>query len=455
MLKKFFCILIAAAILLCGCGTNTHMTSGSSKAASEAEGCVSRIRLDFCGDSFLRQLADRNWRHDSVQTVLGRRSAYFDRYDVYSDQGIGIKYSELAAHYPETIGYYAEPTGNIENILLNGKYNGEIADGVSMKSSEKEIVSRLGKPQFIDASLNLFGYRADDFYLFFVGTDQIGEISVYPVFAEPDLAEAVRRSQALCDGAAYSRELAVKLTEDFAALFHNCNYHYVLNLNDRWSSRAGKVGFASYTEGIEIRWDDRDGQRLPILRIYGNSDLPPSSGDAADITDADGNVLIDYRLTEDLVFVQEQKRIKGKTEAARRAAEEGAVSPNGNVVIVDNHDDVSPLVTGFNVLFKDGSEPDFTVRTSPSFGRAAWIDNRYFLCNFSLNSLMIYDLLTRQSKLLSSSISFSEVLPDKITADDGSGDAGIVIRYSFNKDGSIVLSCDDDHFTDRPWIKTE
>ena len=396
------------------------------------------------------------WQHDSVETVLGKRDAYFNRYDVYFDQGISVKYSEITTYYPESIGYYTEPVGNIENILLNEKYDGEILNGISMKSTRDEIVRLLGTPQFTDDSLNLFGYKADDFYLFCVGENQIDEISIYPVFAEENQTAAIKQAEALCEENGYSRELAEQLAAEFAAQFQNCNYYYSLNLNDRWSSRAAKVGYASYTAGIEIQWDDKAKRPGPILYIYGNSDLLSSIKDAADITDQDGNVLIEYRLTEDLVFIQEQNRINEKAEAVQRAAQEGVVSPDGNVTLVDNHDYASPLLTGFNVLYKDGSKPDYTVLTNPVFGNAAWINDRYFLCNYSKNSLMIYDLQLRKSKTLSSCMNFCEILPDRITADNGTGNADVVILYSFDKDGSIILSCDNQSFyTDQPWTEAD
>ncbi len=454
-LKKVICILILTVVALCGCGGGINVSSASSEAVNAVTAdVVSRIKLSFENDSFLQQLMDMEWQHDSAQAVLGKRDAYFNRYDVYFDQGINVKYSEITTYYPESIGYYTEPVGNIETIILNQNYKGEIADGVTMKSSKKAIISRLGKPQFIDDSLYLFGYRAEDFYLFFIGSDRIEEISVYPVFAEANQAEALRQAQALCQESGYSRELAEKLAEHFAARFQNYNYHYALVFQDRYTSRAGKVGYASYTAGIEIQWDNRK-QNGPILRIYGNTGSLPSIENTADIADRDGNVLIEYQLTDDLVFIKEQNRIHEKAEAAQRAAEEGVVSPDGNVILVDNQDWTSPLVTGFNVLYKDGSEPDFTILTSPFFGGAVWINDRYFLCNFSKSSLMIYDLQTKRSKLLSRSMYFIEVSPDKITVDQGTGEGDAIITYSFDKDGSIVLSCDHQSFyANSPWAET-
>lgn len=452
MFKKACCTLFLFVLTLSGCGNSVSVPATSPETENAvAADVVSRIKLSFEKDSFLQQLMDMEWRHDSVQTALGKRDAYFDRYDVYFDQGINVKYSELTTQNPDQIGYYTEPVGHIENILLNGKYGGEIADGISMESSKDEIINRLGKPQFIDNSLNLFGYRADAFYFFFVGKDRIEEISVYPVLAETNQAEVIRQAQALCKESGYSRDLAEKLAEHFAVRLKSCSYYFALTDQARYSSRAGKVGYASYTAGIEIQWDNRK-QGDPILRIYGNIGSLPSIENTADIADRDGNVLIEYRLADDLVFMKEQSRISEKIEAAQRAAEEGVVSPSGNVILADNHDDVSPLTAGFNVLYKDGSESDFTILTSPFFSGAAWINNRYFLCNYSKNSLMIVDLQTRQSKLLSRSMYFNEVLPDKITADHETGDGDVIISYSFDKDGSIILSCDNQSFyTNQAW----
>jgi hypothetical protein len=42
-----------------------------------------------------------------------------------------------------------------------------------------------------------------------------------------------------------------------------------------------------------------------------------------------------------------------------------------------------------------------------------------------------------------------------ITADDGAGQGDVIIRYSFDKDGLIYISCDNQSFfNNQPWVET-
>jgi hypothetical protein len=114
-------------------------------------------------DNLLRNLLENKWNIITLDQLLGKNDSTFRKYRIYFKQGIDVKILN----------------NKISNILFNSRYKGSIMNEINMKSSKADVLSQLGQPNFENTDENLYGYKTDNFYIFFTGRNQISEVSVY------------------------------------------------------------------------------------------------------------------------------------------------------------------------------------------------------------------------------------------------------------------------------------
>lgn len=104
----------------------------------------------------LRILNENFW---SSNIDCGTRDSIFQNYFIFFDEG--IKYRKIGS--------------NIYNIIFTEEYIGDVINNVSAGESINSVKTKLGEPSFEDKELGIVGYKGNEFYAFFTGS----EISIY------------------------------------------------------------------------------------------------------------------------------------------------------------------------------------------------------------------------------------------------------------------------------------
>ena len=114
---------------------------------------IDEIKVDV-QSSELKSIIQNGWR---VTKDIGTIESTFDKYDIYFDEGFEIK----------------KVQNKVTNIVFNEKYEPNIINNLSTKSTLEEIEKTLGKPHF---EVNeLIGYKSENLYIFFFRN----QVSVY------------------------------------------------------------------------------------------------------------------------------------------------------------------------------------------------------------------------------------------------------------------------------------
>ena len=104
----------------------------------------------------LKILNENFW---SSNIDCGTRDSIFQNYFIFFDEG--IKYRKIGS--------------NIYNFIFTQKYIGDVINNVSASESINSVRAKLGEPSFEDKELGIIGYKGNEFYAFFTGT----EVSIY------------------------------------------------------------------------------------------------------------------------------------------------------------------------------------------------------------------------------------------------------------------------------------
>lgn len=130
---------------------------------------IEKMELSIQSKEIL-DLIENNW--DITNVNLGTRESTCDDYDIYFDEGIEVR----------TVA------GKVFNIVFTKKYQGEIANGLTTRSTLEEIENVLGVGYFEmeqdeleneEESDNRFliGYEVEHMYIFFSNNG----VSIYPL----------------------------------------------------------------------------------------------------------------------------------------------------------------------------------------------------------------------------------------------------------------------------------
>ena len=391
-------------------------------------------------NTLLESFIDNDWRQDATERFLGTSDTFFEDYEIYFQKGVRVKYSEVAEIDKNGWkGYNFSRTGVVENLVFDRRCVEEVFPGIHMDSRKAEVERLWGTPMFFSDEQKVFGYKTNDFYVFFIGKDTIEEISVYPNYINypPDLISEVIDA---CKNRKYSPELAIELINLFESVWHDYNYSYAILEKAKYSDRGNSIGLAYYARGVLLSYKKEEDERSALLQIYKNygQNMPEAY---ATFMDTEGRKLIEYISNEDLIFEQEKLRMKKESKLKERIKAEGVVSPDGRRTLIDN------LVnTGIDVVYLNGEQPNYCIETSPlQSGAGHWLSDRYILYIFGKGEVYVYNLLENKKKRIETSFSQIGSVGDgyiKLMLNYAEPEE-LVIQYNFNQEGSIFFSNED------------
>ena len=391
-------------------GDRNYFIRLSQKKALENYSFIKPLDIKNPG-KLLRLLLDGAWIRERLIGEFGEGDSSFDGYDIYYDRGISIKWSG----------------DRINNIVLNSRYKDAVLKGIDFRDGRKDVVRLLGMPQFEDTGEELFGYKAAGFYIFFKGMERLKEISIYSRntdYGRDSLKEILGKYGEVPDKVDLN-----SLVEDLKTRWPEYDLYY---------SERGGLGISYDSIGVSVNniYEDRGG---PYVTVYGNFEgAVDSTLELPDKTEGlreYSNDMLLLQLDTDSIFVAEKGRLERLRYLNKRRQEEGALSPDGSMKVLDN-DGGTYEHAGLYILSTNGSKPDTELHTGHFTGKAIWLDNRYFIYDVYMMGIFMYD--TKAKKTL-------EVLQSDLEAEADyeleSYEAGVITIRNILDDSRLTRKC--------------
>lgn len=466
-MKKYILVILSCILFLCGCQSNLPnveeqnaypksippILEGKKETPSPTEGRGQSLKNPKAitmkyTDPLIKCLVDSEWSFESATDLLGEPDSYFNRYSIWFEEGVSISRKELEPE-DNNSKWYSTISGDANNVLFDSKYRQNIIEDITMQSKKDDVIAALGEPCFIDDSLAIFGYITEDLYLFFVGADELQNISIYRRETEFDKS-VIRSLVEIAERGTYSEQTAQEMTAVLDREWptgYNSKYDGG-NKFVAFEGRYGKIGRTYYARGITLTFDyHSDG--MPILNIYANSNI-----NTEEIQDSP---LIKIH-KKDLMFVQEQHRLLQNKKLEEDIKEKGVLSPDKMWCILQNYDGINYWLPGLFVISTKGDRPNVEFYTNPPISpdEYQWIDNRYFVYTEMYNGVFVYDRENKKAVEVSyyENSYGKEVQPRLVSVDKGQivyndyfpnedksdyVNKNVYVRYSFDKNGDIVF----------------
>ncbi|MDF2926009.1 MAG: hypothetical protein K0R57_4923 [Paenibacillaceae bacterium] len=382
-------------------------------------------------NALLKGFVKGNWGPEAAAAMLGVPDSYSNHYDIFFKQGVEV-----------------EQRQRVFSLLFRKRYAEPVIGSIGTSSKQEEIEAALGKPPFQDQGQDpVFGYKLESYYIFFAGAAAPYDIAVYP-------------------GSGW------KGTEGGAAPGSGSNHDLAALLRSR--AQAGGLEAMGTMDEMKLRWPDYDRldnargsyilsyvssgieadinyeeQAEPYIQVYGNYEgpltesirLPEDAAALAALPEPPYPYLL--RLHQDLVFLQEQRRLAGERYIRERAAHSQAVSPDGAKIVIPN-DNTSYDSRSFYVLHPAGEEPDREIHVGNFSSSFTWLNNRYLIFVESMYGITGYD--TKLNKEFDVDVDttpadlykLEQVKDGKITYTKDN--IKRELSYSFKANGDLVLN---------------
>lgn len=391
-------------------GDRNYFIRLSQKKALENYSFIKPLVIKRPG-KLLSMVLNGGWKREKLAAGLGNADSSFDGYDIYYDRGVRIKWSG----------------DRINNIVLNNRCRDEVLKGIDFRDGRQDVVKLLGTPQYEDTGEELFGYKTEGFYIFFKGRDSLKEISIYS-----------RNTN-------YSRDSLKEILEKYTEGSAKVDLNSLLNeLKSRWPdydlyyNERGGLGITYESIGVSVDniYEDRGG---PYITVYSNFEgavdstleLPYKTEGLLEYSNE--NLLL--KLDTDSIFAAELNRIERDKYLNKRRQEDGALSPDGSMKVLDN-DGGTFEHAGLYVLSTAGNKPDVELHTGQFTGKVIWLDNRYFIYDVSMMGVFMYDAEKKKATVVMQS-------DLEAGADYGieSYEAGIIIIKNNLNDNTLSRIC--------------
>lgn len=401
-----------------------------------------------------------------VQDMLGKEFVYFMRCDHYYKQGMWFRYNETFSD--ATLLSFGDPQstfdGQMHTIVLDKDFNGEIAVGLTMQSSEFEIRKQLGSPHYSDyllgnryvSGLHVFGYKLRDCYVFFqMRNSTLREVAVYPrsevsiedvlTDLEKEVGPVVEQPDSSRDDYSYAANIIRHFNKQLPG-FQTC-YIFGMKYSDRYSRMCAEY----IDKGIFVKfgfWGEEGDDPSDQIRIYlyGNCGLTE-----AVMNRTKNNPVFVCLPQEDLAFETEKKRISAWADVAGYIVATGEVSPNGRLIAaspLEGRRGVSDY--GLYLVSADGQFPSYEIPVNLSLLQAFfWIDDNYLLVDVWMRGLFVYDIRNRELTSVSGMTAkkdwFQRFDRASMNAYYGEGDRLSYKHYHFtvHPDGSLTWQLED------------
>lgn len=399
--------------------------------------------------TLINALLKNNWSEEGLNSLLGDFEQIIFRptdlvaggpvlyYQTYSNGGLKVQFTNN------------EDNNHIYSLIFNNEFEDKIMGEIDMNSSLEDITSILDSPHFVNEHIGLIGYKLERFYMFFIGKENIEEISIYP---RTDYDKTIINK-------AFKAYNKAKVPSDFIDILWK-DYDYI----------SGESTLAVYNydnRGIIVESVDTgiDDSNYVKLKIYGNYvgdiiddiSLPDNISDIQNRKNELLNQGIEILLDEDSIYnceierlIDDDNKLKDKFDLC------GEKSPNGDIFLLN----LFSMYTGNRIRLYDENKEDLLIELL-GVGKYGWINDRYLVYdstyggynqskyekNIERNGIYIYDCINRkETNVISSSDRWYTLLSwdnNTIIYTKGEDNKKYKINYSFGKSNDIFFKMEE------------
>jgi len=325
----------------------------------------------------LETLISEDWSEKSAADIATNQQLTYRLYKVDEDAGISVKVLN----------------GKVFNLVFTKNYNDEIIAGITLDSSKEDVIKLLGTPNFLNSKAEIFGYVDQDIYVFFLGNEDISEISIY----RNDVKKGHDRILKVLD----------QWRNDSTSVLSNLLEEDALEYD--WSGGVSAVSFFGYeSKGLIIKYDQASDQIQ--LDVFSNArealseDLRSRMLDGINLIDRDAIFdLEQYRVILNNEIQGEVNDTNYDLGMAFENENSFVLSPNkqfGFYYKMATIDDNYACIYITNMLTQ---EPYDELVVDIMGAQISWINDGYIICKGTEVSYL-YDVVNRRVIPLPSSI---------------------------------------------------
>ncbi|GMQ59111.1 hypothetical protein AN1V17_35080 [Vallitalea sediminicola] len=386
-------------------------------------------------NTLINILIENSWSEEELDSLLGEYEKIISRptdlvaggpviyYQTYYNDGLKVQFTNN------------EYNNHIYSLIFNNEFQDTLIGEIDMNSSFEDITSIYDKPHFVNEDIGLIGYKLEHYYIFFVGKENIEEISMYPRmnYDKTVINKAIK---------AYDK---TKVPSDFIDVLWK-DYDY--------SSGESALSIYNYdNRGIVVESEDTgtDDNSYVKLKIYGNyigeiTDKISLPDDINNIKDEKKDLInqgIELLLDEDSIYNCELERLEEYNKLKGELADTyGEKSPDGDIFVLN----LFSMYTGNRLKLYDANKENLLTELW-GVDNYGWINDRYLIYSQSNKydektndiGIHIYDCNNgKQIEVINSeSILLSWDNDIIIYAENGQKQIEHRIKYEFDKNGNI------------------
>lgn len=337
-------------------GVSNYFGKEDSKLAIENYTKTPEISLNIQSDVIKRTI-NQNWQYKNIN--YGTMESVFDERKIYFEEGYDVRVIENDNQAPKVFG-----------IVFNSRYNGNIINNLSTKSTIDDVKNILGEPAFKYGDDTLIGYKSKYIYVFFTKSYEGIEISVYnnEVYNTDGFSSAVTK------------------------FLSNKTYNtFIDSVFETWSDYTKYSSFDSngveldyYNKGVKLEFNTSNPSGVTLYnnfkgKITNDVSIEQVLAKEKELPD---NV---YFVNEDSVFLCERERIS-------------RYYFDDNLSLSNELFYVLPINMNEALTYKfvsiDGKNPNFEIIDNvKSF---MWLDSTHFVYGVSNKGIFMVDALTRK-----------------------------------------------------------
>lgn len=235
---------------------------------------------------FIDNLTKSGWDYQTFKKVIGPPKYVSCGFDVYPDQGFMInnalgnsdRYNFIAGLNNNK---FKKLDSKIVNVVFTDSYKDNIVGDISINSLKSDIIKKLGTPNFEDTDKGVYGYKLNDFYIFFIGKEKVTEVSIYK-------ADKYNKDilQDIADNKLSNAEISPEIINSWG-------------LPDKYRSDHGGFEWAYLSRGLYCEGENDCHPQDAKIVVYGN--YTGKSQDAK---------RFEYKPDKDFVFEEELSRLQ-------------------------------------------------------------------------------------------------------------------------------------------------
>lgn len=353
-IKKYAVVLISVVI----CSIVIYILIQSNSSESDTKGDELSVK-----SYELKSLVKNSWSG----TDFGTKESVFDNYDIYFDEGLEVRMI----------------AGKVYNIVFTEKYKKNIIGNIKSNTNLEEIIEELGQPNFGGKSINLIGYKFEDYYIFFNGK----QASVYR-------NENIEYKNDIFTSGSSKKELFDDIIEDwddFDLLIENINNG---NINYALINYAYK--------GIRI---SVMGNQMEII-VYNNCNLKIPTSEMYKITNKNKNLIYEVECerqesihNKDFAYEQYQSSVNNMppdVEYSETESEYKFVQSNSFLEFKKEYTDNGE----YKLLFVSINDEFPNSQLEQYVTSNAWLDDYNMIYGVNNQGIFLYNAQTRKSSVL-------------------------------------------------------